>query len=252
MPSWAGVSLRSGDTLLILSDAGFHDRWRDRSAFLVVSRLGGVTPAVTRKAWVVGCIVAGVVVTAAVGLMPVLNAALVGAFALVLSGVLTPSEARAAVDIDVILVIAGAFGLAAALEVSGLATDTARLVVALFGGWGPVGGLTGIVLTTVVLISVITNNAAAVLMFPIAMSTAAGFGVDGRPFAVAVAVAASASFLTPIAYQTNIAEQFLLGGAAGNWRHAGGRGIAATVGKNCIGLDRCPDVALWGLNGGWR
>ena len=48
------------------------------------------------------------------------------------------------------------------------------------------------------------------------------------------------------------AEQFLLGGAAGNWRHAGGRGIAATVGKNCIGLDRCPDVALWGLNGGWR
>ena len=49
-----------------------------------------------------------------------------------------------------------------------------------------------------------------------------------------------------------IAEQFLLGGAAGNWRHAGGRGIAATVGKNCIGLDRCPDVALWGLNGGWR
>ena len=199
-----GVSLKPGDTLLILSDAGFQERWRDRSAFLLVSRLGGVTPAVTRKVWVVGCIVAGVVVTAAVGLMPVLNAALVGAFALVLTGVLTPVEARTAVDVDVILVIAGAFGLAAALEVSGLAAQTARLVVALFGGWGAAGGLAGIVLTTVVLISVITNNAAAVLMFPIAMSTAAGLGVNGRPFAIAVAVAASASFLTPIAYQTNI------------------------------------------------
>ena len=199
-----GVSLKAGDTLLILSDVGFQERWRGRSAFLVVSRLGGVTPAVTKKARVVGCIVAGVVVSAAVGLLPVLNAALVGAFALVLTGVLTPVEARTAVDVDVILVIAGAFGLAAALEVSGLATETASLVVALFGGWGAAGGLAGIVLTTVVLISVITNNAAAVLMFPIAMSTAAGLGVNGRPFAVAVAVAASASFLTPIAYQTNI------------------------------------------------
>ena len=199
-----GVGLKVGDTLLILSDAGFQDRWRDRSVFLLVSRLGGVTPAVTRKAWVVGCIVAGVVVSAAVGLMPVLSAALVGAFALVLTGVLTPVEARTAVDVDVILVIAGAFGLAAALEVSGLAAETARLVVALFGGLGAAGGLAGIVLTTVVLISVITNNAAAVLMFPIAMSTAAGLGMNCRPFAVAVAVAASASFLTPIAYQTNI------------------------------------------------
>ena len=127
-----GVSLKAADTLLILSDAGFQERWRDRSAFLMVSRLGGVTPAVTRKAWVVGCIVAGVVVSAAVGLMPVLNAALVGAFALMLTGVLTPVEARSAVDVDVILVIAGAFGLAAALEVSGLAAETAGLVLALF------------------------------------------------------------------------------------------------------------------------
>ena len=199
-----GVLLKPGDTLLVLSDPGFGNRWRDRSTFLLVARLGGVTPAATKQAWVVGAVVLGVVLSAALGLVPVLNAALVGAFALVLSGVLTPAEARTAVDLDVILVIAGAFGLAAALQVSGLAEDAAGLLVATFGGWGSTGVMIGIVLTTVTLISIISNNAAAVLMFPIAISTASGLGLNRRTFAIAVAIAASASFLTPIAYQTNI------------------------------------------------
>ena len=199
-----GVMLRPGDTLLVLSDPGFGKRWRDRSAFLLIARLGGVTPAATKKAWVVGAVVLGVVLSAALGFLPVLHAALVGAFALVITGVLTPAEARTAVDLDVILVIAGAFGLAAALQVSGLAEHAAGLLVTTFGGWGPVGVMIGIVLTTVTLISIISNNAAAVLMFPIAISTASGLGLSTRAFAIAVAGAASASFLTPIAYQTNI------------------------------------------------
>ncbi len=199
-----GVVLKAEDTLLILSDPGFRERWRDRSAFLLVSRLGGVPPSVGRKAGIVALVGAGVVLSAAVGLLPVLSAALVGALVLVLSGVLTPSEAKDAVDLDVILVIAGAFGLAAALETSGLATDIAHLVGGVFGPLGPSGGLAGIVLTTVLLKSLITNNAAAVLMFPIAMSAAAELGLNPRAFAVAVALAASASFLTPLSYQTNL------------------------------------------------
>jgi di/tricarboxylate transporter len=197
------VRLRPGDTFLLLSDAGFRDRWRDRSPFLLISRIGGTPPAVSRKAPLVALILAAIVVAAAIGIMPILNASLVGAFALVLFGVLTPGEARNAVDLDVILVIAGAFGLAAALEVSGLAELGAGAVVSALGGWGSVGGLLGIVLATVVLTCIITNNAAAVLMFPIAISTAAQLGAGTRAFAVAVAFAASASFLTPIAYQTN-------------------------------------------------
>ena len=199
-----GVQLKVGDTLLILSDPDFENRWRERGVFLLVSRLGGVTPAATKKAPVVGIVVAGVVLCASLGVLPVLHAALVGAFALVLGGVLTPAEAKSAVDLDVILVIAGAFGLGAALQASGLAELAATFLVAGFGGWGAKGALFGIVLTTVALISIITNNAAAVLVFPIAMSTAADLGLDARPFAIAVAVAASASFLTPVAYQTNI------------------------------------------------
>jgi di/tricarboxylate transporter len=199
-----GIGLKAEDTLLILSDPGFRDRWRDRSAFLLVSRLGGVPPAVGRKAWIVALVGAGVVVSAAVGLLPVLSAALVGALVLVMSGVLTPSEAKGAIDLDVILVIAGAFGLAAALENSGLAADVAQLIGGVFGPLGASGGLAGIVLTTVLLKSLITNNAAAVLMFPIAMSAATELGLNARAFAVAVALAASASFLTPLSYQTNL------------------------------------------------
>ena len=199
-----GVRLRMGDTLLVLAGPDFEPRWRDRGVFLLVSRIGAVTPAATRQTPLVLGVVAAMVLAAATGMLPILSAALLGAFGLVAAGVLTPVEARQAVNLDVIVVIAGAFGLAAALEASGLAAAGAQLLVATLGAWGSAGALLGIVLATVALGSIMTNNAAAVLMFPIAMSTAAGLGLEPRPFAIAVAVAASASFLTPMAYQTNI------------------------------------------------
>ena len=80
----------------------------------------------------------------------------------------------------------------------------AGVLLEVFGGLGPRGGLLAIVLATVGLVCVITNNAAAVLMFPIAMSTATELGLAQRPFAIALALAASASFLTPVSYQTNL------------------------------------------------
>jgi di/tricarboxylate transporter len=198
-----GVRLRVGDTLLLLTDAGFRNRWRDRSDFLLVSRLGGSPPGVTRKAGLVGLITLGIVVVAGAGLLPILHASLVGAMALVLFRVLTPGEARNAVDLDVVLVIAAAFGLGAAIEVSGLAERLAGGLMAVFGGLGTVGVVVGVVLATIALTELITNNAAAVLVFPIGLSAAQAGGLDPKAVAIAVAVAASASFLTPIGYQTN-------------------------------------------------
>jgi di/tricarboxylate transporter len=198
------VTLRAGDTLLILGDPDFRARWRDRSDFLLVARLGGAPPATTAKAWLVGLIAAAIVVGAAAGILPILHLSLLGAIALVGLGVLTPGEARSAIDLDVIVVIASAFGLGAALETTGLAGRLAHVVVDVFGAVGPTGVLLGIVLATIVLMTVITNNATAVLMFPIAVATAHELGLDPRAFAITVAVAASASFLTPIAYQTNL------------------------------------------------
>jgi di/tricarboxylate transporter len=197
------IRLKEGDTLLVVSDLGFGARWRHRSDFLLVSRLGGSPPPSSRQALLVGIVTIGIVVIAGVGLLPILHAALVGAVVLVLSRVLTPNDARSAVDIDVLVVIAAAFGLGAAIESSGLAAILSTAIASSFIGWGDLGALLAITLATVIVTELITNNAAAVLIFPIATATAANIGADPRPFAIAITIAASASFLTPIGYQTN-------------------------------------------------
>jgi di/tricarboxylate transporter len=197
------VELKAGDTLLLLADGGFHDRWRDRRDFLLVAKLDGALPTGSRRGlFVLGTTVA-VVVLAAVGVLPVLKGALLAAVLMVATGILTPNEARNALNLDVLLVIAAAFGVGAAIEQSGLAAMLAEALVIPAAFFGTAGALFGIVVATVVLTELITNNAAAVLMFPVAQVAANSAGGDPRSFAIAVALAASASFLTPIGYQTN-------------------------------------------------
>jgi di/tricarboxylate transporter len=196
--------VRVGDTLILVSDPGFRDRWRDRADFLLVAEVDGTPPVATSKAWIpVGLLVA-VVVLAATGIFPILEGALVAAVLLVASRVLTPLEARRAIDIEVIVVIASAFGLAAAMEASGLASTVATGLVEVFGGFGERGVLLGLVLATMILTELVTNNAAALLMLPVAVGAATASGLDPRGAAIAVAVSASASFLSPIGYQTNM------------------------------------------------
>lgn len=197
------VRIRAGDTLLLVADAEFADRWRDRSDFLLVSHLGGSPPPSTRQAWFVGMVTFAIVAAAGLGLMPIVHAAILGAVALVFGKALTATEARRAVEMDTLIVIAAAFGIGAALEESGLASVLGNAIVEGFRGSGPLVVLIAVVIATVILTELITNNAAAVLMFPIAMAAASEIGVDPRPFGIALAVAASASFLTPIGYQTN-------------------------------------------------
>jgi di/tricarboxylate transporter len=197
------VRVRAGDTLLLVADAEFSDRWRHRSDFLLVSHLGGSPPPSTRQAWFVAIVTFMIVVVAGMGLMPIVHVAIVGAIALVFGRALTPTEARRAIDMDTLIVIAASFGIGAALENSGLAAALGMGIVDGFRGAGPLVVLVAVTLATVALTELITNNAAAVLMFPIAMAASAEIGADPRPFAIALAVAASASFLTPIGYQTN-------------------------------------------------
>ena len=196
--------LRRGDTLLVISDRGFGDRWRDRNDFLLVSRFGAPSPEPTAKAGIVLGIGAVIVLGAGLNVLPILHLSLLGALALVGFGILTPNQAKDAIDFDVIVVIGAAFGLAAAVEGSGLGHAAAGLVADALGGFGPQGAMAGIIISTIALSSIITNNAAAALVLPIAISTAADFGIEARAAAVAVALSASASFMTPIAYQTNL------------------------------------------------
>jgi len=198
------VPLRVGDTLVVLSDEGFRDRWIDRGDFLLVSRLGASPVVASTKRPLAAAILLGVVLLAATGTVSVLKAALLGALAVLGLRILRPGEARSAIDLDVVLLIAGGFGMAAAMEKSGLAETIATGLVDTFGTLGSIGGLLGIVLTTILLTETVSNTAAALIVFPIAASAADALGFDLRGVAIAVAVAASASFLTPVGYQTNV------------------------------------------------
>ena len=199
----AEVPLRAGDTLILVAGPRFRTLWRHRRDFLVISLLGGAPPVSTREAFLVVGVLVGIVSLAATGILPILQGSLMGAFLLVATRVMTPRETLEAVDMGVILLIAGAFGIGAAIEGSGLGATLAQGVMGMVGGFGATGALVGVLITTIILTEIITNNAAAVLMFPIALATASSLGLDPRPFAMAIAVGASASFLTPIGYQTN-------------------------------------------------
>lgn len=196
--------IRVADTLILVSDPDFRQRWHNRSDFLLIADVTGKPPATHVKAWIPASILLLVISLAALEILPILQGALLGAMVLVATRVLTVQEARRSIDVDVIITIAAAFGLAAAMQSSGLAVALADGLVGLFDALGPTGVLLGLVLATLLLTELITNNAAALLMVPIAVVSAETVGLDPRGVAIAVAIAASASFLTPIGYQTNM------------------------------------------------
>jgi di/tricarboxylate transporter len=197
------IRLRPGDVLLVLARRGFRARWNGHRDFVAVARLSGDPILRSERAWVVQVLVAAVLLLAGTGLVDILVAALVAAIVIVAVGVLSVDEARSAVDLDVIVLIAASFGLGAAMQDSGLAETLAVAVSGVLAPLGDRGLIAGLVLATMLLTAAISNNAAAVLMFPLAIGAAQSLGLDARPFAIAVMLGASTDFLTPIGYQTN-------------------------------------------------
>ncbi len=198
------VVLQIGDTLVVTGDRGWSGRWRERSDFALIATLDAGPLVAGRRALFTGIIVTAMVILAATGVVPLVTAALLGAAAFVATRTVTPSDARAAVDFDVIITIAAAFGVAAGLQSSGLADIAARGLIDSLGSLGGVGALAGVVIATVLLKELITNNAAALMILPLALATAVELGLNPRTFALGVAVAAATPFLTPIGYQTNL------------------------------------------------
>lgn len=197
------LTLQVGDTVMLVSDAGFRDRWVDRRDFLLISPLRPAPPTASASAPLVSVVVGGIVATAATGLLPLVTAALVGSLLLVLTGAVTPSEARRSVNLDVLVTVAAAFGLASAIDVSGLGLQIADGLIGLASPFGSLAALAAVVLVTIVLKEVITNKGAILLLLPIGFSVAATTGSDPRAYAIALAVASALSFLTPIGFQTN-------------------------------------------------
>ena len=197
------ITFRMGDTLLLEASHQFVEQYRFRRDFLLVSALNDSTPPDFRKAPRALGILAVMVLLSASGLLSILEAAFIAAGAMIVSGCLTASRARRSVDLPVLVVIAASFALGNAMTETGAAQWVAGLLL----GWGPLTpwlALAMVYVLTAVFTEVITNNAAAVLMFPIAMAVSEQLGVSVLPFAIAVMFAASASFITPLGYQTNL------------------------------------------------
>jgi di/tricarboxylate transporter len=197
------ITLRPGDLLVVLAHEDFQRLARRPRDFIVVAPLGDDPPPRRKKQGLVALVMAGLMVALGTQVLDVVQASLLAAVALVALRVLTPAEARFAVDLNVVVVIGASFGLGAAIAQSGLADQIALVFIRPLAMLGDTTLLLGILIGTMCLTELITNNAAAVLMFPIATAAAAQAGLDPRGFAIAVALGASASFLSPIGYQTN-------------------------------------------------
>ncbi len=197
------IELEAGDTLLLEALPSFVKDQRNSRDFFLVSAIADATLPRHHKAWLAVLILAGMVTAATLDVLPMLTAGVLAAGLMIGTRCIDWVVARRAVDLQVVLVIAATLGIGSALEVTGAAQTIAEGLIRL-GGSDPWTTLVIVYGVTMVFTELITNNAAAALVFPIALATAQQLHVDFRPFAIAITMAASASFATPIGYQTNL------------------------------------------------
>lgn len=228
------VRLRPGDVLLVIGGKDFLERFRDQRDFALIAPLRGMKPVRREHARVVELAILGLIVTAGTGLLDLLQVSLVLALGLVAFRVISPAEARRAVDFDVIMLMGTSFGLASAVAASGLAKEVANLLVQVSEPLGDLGILAGILITTMVMTELLSNNAAAALMFPIAMATAEQSGLDPRPFAMVILFGATLSFLTPIGYQSNTLVWSMGGYRYGDFSRLGAPLTLAVIGVTLL------------------
>jgi di/tricarboxylate transporter len=197
------VVMQAGDTLLIETDAGFARRHAAAADFMLVNEVDGA-PRVDRPRALVSLGVIALMILANTVLgVDILVSALVAALLVLLARCVHVAELRRSVDLRLIMVIACSFALGAALERSGVAALAATTLSHLAGG-NPYTTLVLVYVAAVVFTEIVTNNAAAVLMFPVAVAAATAVGAQPMPFVIAIMMGASAGFITPIGYQTNL------------------------------------------------
>jgi di/tricarboxylate transporter len=196
------IELRAGDTLLLEAHPSFAERMRDARDFLLVSRIEGSTPPRHERAWVAIALTLAMILAAGFEWLSMLNAGLVAGMAMILAGCCSVNEARKGIDWDVLITIGASLGIGKAMDSSGAARVVAESMIG--AAATPWMALAVLYLATMILTEVMSNNAAAALVFPIAMATAASLGASIMPFVIVIMVAASCGFATPIGYQTNL------------------------------------------------
>ncbi len=194
--------LRTGDVLLMQGPRQDIQKLMESTRILIISRAIHL-PRLT-KAPLSVAIMAGVVVIAAVGILPIIASALCGVGLMLLTRCLTWNEAWSAVDTRLVLVIAASLALGTALVGTGAAEFIAHGFVILIQNLPPPLVLSALLLVTALLTEIVTNNAIAVIATPIAISVASELGLPPIPFVLAILFGANMSYLTPIGYQTNL------------------------------------------------
>lgn len=198
------ITLRSGDTLLLQTDPSFQRTHRNDPDFLLVSGVDDSRPVRSDKTIVAALLLVILIVLMATGVVRTVTSAFFIAGMMVLTRCISAADARQGIDWQTLLTIGSAFGFGKALVNSGCVEVVSAAVVEHASTLGPYFVLFCVYAVTAIFTELITNNAAAALVFPFAVSMATHLGVSPRPFAIAVMFAASASFITPIGYQTNL------------------------------------------------
>jgi di/tricarboxylate transporter len=197
------IEFRPGDTLLVEAEASFARKHKYNRDFLLVSSLQDSAPPDFRRAPLALGILVVMIVVATLEWLPLLQASLIAAGAMVATGCLTMYTATRSIEYNIVAGIAASFALGMALMESGAAQLVGDALVTMAVG-NPLLALAALYFTTMVVTELITNNAAGVLMFPIAMAVAEAADVNYMPYVIAVMVAASCGFTTPLGYQTNL------------------------------------------------
>lgn len=202
------IVLRAGDTLLLQVGSHFHDAHRNNPDFLLVSGVQESRAVRHEKAALSMGLLVLLVIFLAFGFFgDTAIAALLIAMVMIASRCISASQARQSLDWRTLITIAAALGLGKALVNSGLVgvvTDAVGGAIDGTGPWAPYLMLAAVYLLTAMITEMVTNNAAAALMFPFGVAMAVSLDVDPRPYAMAVTFAASAAFVTPLGYQTNL------------------------------------------------
>ena len=197
------LRFRIGDIVLARVALKMLDRIRDRGDFIIVEDVHHRIQD-TRKAGTALSIFLALVIAASTGLADIMVCALTAVFLMVLAGCLNLRDAYRELRGDVLLIIVATIALGTAMERTGTSELYARAFLGLFRDAGPRVVLAAMVTLTSLCTHLLSNNATAVLLLPIAISTALNLGVDPKPFIIGVIFGASACFATPIGYKTNL------------------------------------------------
>jgi di/tricarboxylate transporter len=198
------IRLHAGDTLLLQVGSNFSRAFRNNPDFYLVSDVEDSRPVRYNRAWPAALIFLVMIAAFISGMIDIMLAAFLAAGAMVTARCISPTDARKSVDLPVVIAIAASFGVGKALEQSGVARLFAEALVQATQPWGPRATLAAIYLGTMVLNELISNNAAAALAFPFCLESARLLDVSERPFVMAVTLAASYAFASPIGYQTHM------------------------------------------------